>query len=135
MPTNILHLPRLALSSVTQMYGLTARALRFYEERDLIHAHRDRLNCRYYDDEARRRLDWIVPLRRAGIAVRDIRDMLDTDELQGGARDLALRLLTQREEQLEAQLAATRQAKQAFGEIASEGSRVRRPPGPVRATV
>ena len=66
---NIHHLPRLGLSNAMRIFGLTARALRFYEEKGLIEAHRDRLNCRYYDATARNRLEWIARLRREGLTL------------------------------------------------------------------
>ena len=53
---NIHHLPRLGMAGAMRLFGLTARALRFYEEKGLVEARRDRLNARFYDPAARRRL-------------------------------------------------------------------------------
>lgn len=104
------HLPRLGLASAMRLYGLTARALRFYEERGLIEARRDRLNARFYDPDARRRLDWIVPLRQAGVSLEDIREVLRAEEEDGRGQDCALRAVARREAELEAQLSAAKAA-------------------------
>ena len=104
------HLPRLGLANAMRIYGLTARALRFYEERGLIEARRDRLNARYYDPDARRRLDWIAPLRRAGVSLEDIRQVLRAEDEEGRGQEHALRAVARRHADLEAQLAQAKAA-------------------------
>lgn len=99
------YLPRLGMAAAMRLYGVTARALRFYEERGLLEAKRDRLNTRFYDPTARARLDWIVPLRRAGVPLDEIRDVLRAEDEGGRGRESALRAITRRREALEAQLA------------------------------
>lgn len=99
MTENVHHLPRLGLASAMRLYGLTARALRFYEEKGLIEARRDRLNARYYDPVARGRLEWIAKLRKAGLSLPDIEDVLEAQE-DGRGRDCALAKLAQRREAL-----------------------------------
>lgn len=47
---------RIGIREAMRTFGLTARAIRFYEGRGLIRVSRDRLSHRYYDAEARRRL-------------------------------------------------------------------------------
>lgn len=75
------------------LYGLTARALRFYEERGLVQACRDRFNRRYFDAKARRRLEWIARLRRSGVSLPDIQDVLDAEDArQDGAAVAAAKL-------------------------------------------
>jgi DNA-binding transcriptional MerR regulator len=76
------HLPRMSVGDASRLYELTPRALRYYEERGLIRAGRDRSNARYYDATARARLNCIATLRRAGIGLSDIDTVLD--ELVGG---------------------------------------------------
>jgi DNA-binding transcriptional MerR regulator len=93
---NIRHLPRLSLSSAMRVFGLTARALRFYEEKGLIEARRDRLNCRYYDGTARLRLEWIARLRRAQVSLPDIEEVLETED--GRRQDCARLKLARRRE-------------------------------------
>lgn len=100
---NIHHLPRLGMSGAMRLFGLTARALRFYEEKGLVEARRDRLNARYYDPIARGRLEWIARLRKAGVSLPDIEDVLAADE-DGRAQDCALAKLERRREALTAEL-------------------------------
>ena len=100
---NIHHLPRLGMSGAMRLFGLTARALRFYEEKGLVEARRDRLNARYYDPVARGRLEWIARLRKAGVSLPDIEDVLGAEE-DGKGRDCALRKLERRREALQAEL-------------------------------
>jgi DNA-binding transcriptional MerR regulator len=94
-----------------RLYGFTARALRFYEEQGLIEARRDRLNARYYEPDARRRLDWIAPLRRVGVSLDEIRDVLEAED-EEGRRELALRAIARRKQALEAQLDQARDARE-----------------------
>lgn len=73
-----------SLADLCRRYGVTPRALRFYEERGLIKPERDRLNWRRYDARTHADVRLIVELRRAGISVPDIRTFL---ELRGGPGD------------------------------------------------
>jgi DNA-binding transcriptional MerR regulator len=100
---NIHHLPRLGMSGAMRLFGLTARALRFYEEKGLVEARRDRLNARYYDPVARGRLEWIARLRKAGVSLPDIEEVLGADE-EGRAQECAMRKLERRRETLQAEL-------------------------------
>lgn len=101
---NIHHLPRLGMAGAMRLFGLTARALRFYEEKGLVEARRDRLNARYYDPVARGRLEWIARLRKAGVALPDIEDVLSAEDLDGKGRECALRKLEARRAALAAEL-------------------------------
>ena len=86
--------------------GLTARALRYYEEVGLVEADRDRLNCRRYDERAMDRLRLIAQFRQAGLDVRDIRLILDQREdsdAPDGYLDCAVAKLKERLEVLEAE--------------------------------
>ena len=112
--TKIHHLPRLGLASAMRIYGLTARALRFYEERGLIEARRDRLNARFYDPDARRRLDWIVPLRRAGVSLEDIREVLRAEDEDSRGQEHAQRAVARRQAALETQLAEAKAAAESL---------------------
>ncbi|MBI1197273.1 MAG: MerR family transcriptional regulator [Phenylobacterium sp.] len=113
---NIHHLPRLGMSGAMRLFGLTARALRFYEEKGLIEARRDRLNARYYDVAARRRLEWIARLRKAGVSLPDIEDVLEAEDDGGRGRECAAAKLERRREALKAELA---QLEAAMGEVAA----------------
>jgi len=96
MGENIHHLPRLGIAGAMRLFGLTARALRFYEERGLIEARRDRLNTRYYDATARNRLQWIARLRKAGVPLGEIETVLAAQDDHGGGRDAALESIERR---------------------------------------
>lgn len=100
---NIHHLPRLGMSGAMRLFGLTARALRFYEEKGLVEARRDRLNARYYDPVARGRLEWIARLRKAGVSLPDIEDVLGAEE-NGRGHEIAMAKLERRREALKAEL-------------------------------
>lgn len=105
MDDNLRHLPRLGIAGAMRLYGMTARALRFYEERGLIEARRDRQNARFYDPDARRKLEWISRLRRAGVGLPEIEDVLAA-ETDAEARAAAAGALRARRAKLTAELAA-----------------------------
>lgn len=102
---NILHLPRIRMGDAGRLFGLTARAIRLDEEKGLIAARRDRCNCRYFDDAARRRLGWISALRAAGLPLADIGRALDAEDRDGSGRDFAAAKLNARRAELQLQLA------------------------------
>ena len=65
--------------SIGQMcddFGVTARALRFYEDEHLIAPER-RGTTRLYTDRDRARLTWILRGKRVGFSLNDIRELLD----------------------------------------------------------
>jgi DNA-binding transcriptional MerR regulator len=67
------------------LFGLTPRAIRFYEERGLIRPGRDAQNRRLFDGLTRRRLELIAELRRAGLPLQEIHSLLEV-----GGTDAAL---------------------------------------------
>jgi len=85
-----MHQIRAKISDVTELFGFTARALRYYEERGLIEASRDRLNHRIYGSEARRRLEIIALLRGGSVPLRDVHKILEMGETKGRAAQLAM---------------------------------------------
>ena len=104
-PDNLHHLPRLGFADACRLFDMTPRALRFYEEKGLIEARRDRLNHRYYDGSTRQKLSWISRLRAVSLPLRDIRQVLDAEQ-RGSGSQLALRKLLSRREELARELAA-----------------------------
>ena len=74
------------IGGLCSLFGLTPRAIRFYEERGLVTASRDARNRRIFDRRARRRLQFIADLRHAALPLNDIRELLD------GAGDDEVRL-------------------------------------------
>jgi DNA-binding transcriptional MerR regulator len=103
MHDKLRHLPRLGMGDAQKIYGVTARALRFYEERGLLTPHRDRTNCRFFDGEARRRLGWIAALRAAGVSLPDIGQVLEAEERDGRGREVACEKLAARRRALASQ--------------------------------
>ncbi len=70
-------------------FGLTARAMRHYEDRGLLQVERDWLNRRCYDAEAQRRLAWIAALRRARLPLRDVDEVLRAEAVSGAGAEVA----------------------------------------------
>jgi DNA-binding transcriptional MerR regulator len=64
------------MGDVTDINGLTPRAVRYYEERGLITPHRDGQNRRRFDTSAREALQLIARFRASGLGIRDIREIL-----------------------------------------------------------
>ena len=65
--------------TITQLcdeFGVTARALRFYEDEGLISPERQGLS-RIYSWRDRARLAWILRGKRVGFSLADIREMID----------------------------------------------------------
>ena len=65
--------------SITQLcdeFGVTARALRFYEDEGLISPERHGLS-RIYSWRDRARLAWILRGKRVGFSLAEIREMID----------------------------------------------------------
>jgi DNA-binding transcriptional MerR regulator len=82
---------------------MTPRAIRYYEEQDLIDVRRDRRNYRRYDTAASQRLARIAELRGAGVSIQDIRQILTDKEGDGGcgcAIDALLRRRTTLQDEL-----------------------------------
>jgi len=105
MPRSISLLQRLSMADAMRIFGLTARALRFYEEKGLIEAQRDRLNFRYFDADAARRIEWIAQLRSAGIGLADIREVLGAESAGQAANKIAARKLSARRRELVEEIA------------------------------
>ncbi|MDB5433281.1 MAG: transcriptional regulator, MerR family [Caulobacter sp.] len=102
--TNIRDLRNMSLADAARAFGLTARAIRFYNERGLIESTRDRTNARVFDAMARQRLSWISKLRQAKISLSDIGDVLSAEDQGGDVRTCALMKLESRRRALETEL-------------------------------
>jgi DNA-binding transcriptional MerR regulator len=78
-------------------FGVTPRALRFYEDKGLLFPARDGMN-RVYSTRDRARLQLILRGKRVGFSLSEIRDILDLyDENDGGAVQAARSLKKFRE--------------------------------------
>ena len=64
------------IRDVATHYGVTLRALRFYEDRGLIHSHREG-TARFYDQAARGRLEVVLKGKQLGFTLSEIRDLIE----------------------------------------------------------
>lgn len=72
-----------SISDLTAEFGVTARALRFYEDEGLISPTRQGL-ARIYSKRDRARLAWIMRAKNVGFSLSDIREMIDLYDLNDG---------------------------------------------------
>jgi DNA-binding transcriptional MerR regulator len=73
------------ISDLCEEFGVTARALRFYEDEGLIAPER-RGTQRIYSHRDRARLAWILRGKRVGFSLGEIREMIDLYDLEDGRR-------------------------------------------------
>lgn len=71
------------ISDLSAEFGVTARALRFYEDEGLISPTRVGLS-RIYSKRDRARLAWIMRAKNVGFSLSEIRDMIDLYDLGDG---------------------------------------------------
>ncbi len=71
------------ISDLSGEFGVTARALRFYEDEGLIAPHRKGLS-RVYTKRDRARLAWIMRAKNVGFSLTEIREMIDLYDLGDG---------------------------------------------------
>lgn len=106
MTTDLRRLNRtFSIRQLCQEFGCTARALRFYEDKGLLSPRRDGLN-RIYSYKDRARLQLILRGKRVGLALAEIREILDLYGAEdGGVQQAAqsLRKFRERIVALEAQ--------------------------------
>src|SRR3712207_4984511 len=75
--------------TITQLcdeFGVTARALRFYEDEGLISPRRQGL-ARIYSWRDRARLAWILRGKRVGFSLAEIREMIDLYDVGDGRHE------------------------------------------------
>ena len=72
-----------SISDLSAEFGVTARALRFYEDEQLIAPER-RGTARIYSQRDRARLAWILRGKRVGFSLAEIREMIDLYDLGDG---------------------------------------------------
>ena len=71
------------ITDLCEEFGVTARALRFYEDEGLIAPARQGL-ARVYSWRDRARLAWILRGKRVGFSLADIREMIDLYDRNDG---------------------------------------------------
>ncbi|HET7709104.1 MAG TPA: MerR family DNA-binding transcriptional regulator [Sphingomicrobium sp.] len=81
-------------------FGVTARALRFYEDEELISPER-RGTTRLYTDRDRVRLAWILRGKRVGLSLADIKELLDLYDIGDGRRTQRLKTVERCQEQVD----------------------------------
>ncbi len=74
-----------SISDLSEEFGVTARALRFYEDEGLIAPERKGLN-RVYTKRDRARLAWIKRAKNVGFSLAEIREMIDLYDLGDGRK-------------------------------------------------
>src|SRR3569623_3039697 len=74
-----------SISDLSAEFGVTARALRFYEDEGLIAPER-RGTQRIYSHRDRARLAWILRGKRVGFSLPDIRELIDLYDVGDGRR-------------------------------------------------
>lgn len=72
-----------SISDLSGEFGVTARALRFYEDEGLIAPMRVGLS-RIYSKRDRARLAWIMRAKNVGFSLGEIREMIDLYDLGDG---------------------------------------------------
>lgn len=88
---------RYTISELAEEFGITTRAIRFYESKKLLEPTRKGLQ-RIYSPRDRARLFWIMRGKRVGFTLDEIREMLDLyDHTDGGAEQLRVTLAKSRE--------------------------------------
>ncbi len=73
------------ITDLSGEFGVTARALRFYEDEGLIAPSRRGIS-RIYSRRDRARLAWILRAKRVGFSLSQIREMIDLYDLGDGRR-------------------------------------------------
>jgi DNA-binding transcriptional MerR regulator len=77
------HIRTYTITELCEEFGVTARALRFYEDEGLIAPERQGLS-RIYSWRDRARLAWILRGKRVGFSLSEIREMIDLYDVDDG---------------------------------------------------
>lgn len=98
------------ISDAARRCGLTARAVRLYEQRGMIVAGRDFSGRRVYDAAALERLAFVAEGRRLGLTLAQIAAVLEEGDRRGpqARADALMQVCSRRLAELEAQRAGLR---------------------------
>src|SRR5947209_20384043 len=104
------------VSEFAEKAGVTVRTLHHYDRLGLLSpAHRSESGYRLYGDGDFARLQQIVTLKFIGLPLRQIKDLLDGDDLDlKSALRLQRRLLLEKRAQLEAAIQAIQEAERSL---------------------
>ena len=112
-----------SIGEMTREFDITARTLRFYEEKDLIHPRRNGLE-RLYSRRDRSRLKLILMGKAVGFSLEEIKAMLDLYDLGDGgvtqlkvAREQFIAQITRLEDQRKTLDAAISELKSVAAEV------------------
>ena len=89
-----------SIGEMGEEFGVTARALRFYEDEELIAPER-RGTTRLYTDRDRVRVAWILRGKRVGLSLADIKELLDLYDLGDGRKTQRLKTVERCQEQVD----------------------------------
>jgi MerR family transcriptional regulator, redox-sensitive transcriptional activator SoxR len=110
-------MPDLSIGQVARRAGISASAIRYWERRRLIAAPPRRAGRRCYDPAIVVRLRQVAAARRAGLAIAEIRRLLDAARTRPGL-DAALAAATAR---VDARLAALERLRAGLAALAACG--------------
>ena len=91
---------RYSIGEMCEAFAVTARALRFYEDEQLIAPER-RGTTRLYTDRDRARLAWILRGKRVGLSLADIKELLDLYDVGDGRETQRLKTIERCQEQVD----------------------------------
>ena len=94
-------LAHISIGELCDEFGVTARALRFYEDEALIAPER-RGTQRIYSERDRARLTWILRGKRVGLSLADIKELLDLYDVGDGRKTQRLKTIARCQSQVEA---------------------------------
>ena len=92
--------PPLTIGELCDEFGVTARALRFYEDEALIFPER-RGTQRLYSERDRARLAWILRGKRVGLSLAEIKELLDLYDVGDGRETQRLKTIERCQEQVD----------------------------------
>ena len=81
-----------SIGELCDEFGVTARALRFYEDEALIGPER-RGTARIYSERDHARLAWILRGKRVGLSLADIKELLDLYDVGDGRETQRLKTI------------------------------------------
>ncbi|NNE23296.1 MAG: MerR family transcriptional regulator [Rhizobiales bacterium] len=115
-------------------FGVTARALRFYQVKGLLNPERDGL-ARNYDRRDRARLALILRCKRFGLTLQEIRKLLDLYDVDKGItqRRASLEMLEAQSQHLQSQIAEMTQGLEELRETCEEIRQIQRENGEIES--